>query len=191
MDKSKRLNDIIEAGPCRKGMEEKVIAFASSEMDDSEEKINTLDHILTCDSCLYLFEDSLDIRRNYEDDENYTETWLPLIEFRITGGNILPADNSPSVHSTAAILSQKGEGTAEFIVRQGSVETVIKAVRSKDGADLDIQTKVKEGKLYLINSSGYKTAFDYKGIIRFENVTPGRYALSPDLKQYIFINMTE
>jgi len=179
----------IPENSCSLDMDEKIIALAAGEINKYEERISILIHILSCECCRLLFEDSILLQQI--DEDNYSIGSLPLIQLKIKGSRVIPSTTSASHTDRAPLLSIEGDESAEFRINHNNEEITLRVLRAEDGVDFDLSANDKEAKFYLIGGDGFNTAFQYNSIARFENIKPGKYALTINLKEFIFIDITE
>lgn len=172
---------------CPPETEEKVIALAAGEIKDYEERLNILTHVISCEWCKLLFEDTLLLISAHKND-NEANT-LPFIKLGIKENRIIPLTAPVSPEYSAAMLSEEKNESAEFRLNHDNKEITLCVIKSKDGLDFDLSANNKDAKFYLIGDNGFNTAFQYNNIARFENVKPGRYALTLNLKDFIFIEI--
>jgi len=182
-----RIKEIVEAGPCPAGMDEKVLAFASGEMKNRDERIATLAHIALCDHCRYLYEDYPAIEEAVND--TYPSAEAAEIGLTIDGDFLFPAAAFLSERPVAGVLGKEKSGVAAFTVPLGKGTSSITAIRSRGGVDLEIRHGDPAARFYLVGATGYAMEHPSDGVVRFHNVRPGRYALSPELREFMFITI--
>jgi hypothetical protein len=180
------INNIISENTCSGNMDEKVIALASGEIENYEERLNILIHVLSCEWCRLLFEDTLLLLE--DQGNNDRPHYSPVIELGIKGNRVIPL-TAESAEYSAALLAGEEYESAEFTVKHNNEEITLRVLKSDEGVDFDLSIKEENAKFYLISNKGFNTAFQYDGIARFENIKPGRYALTRNLREFIFINI--
>jgi hypothetical protein len=101
---------------------------------------------------------------------------------------IIPSVYSNTRQPHVAVLSSGKSSSVEFKASAGGTDYILRAFRSGDGADIDIVTDKNDEQYYLVTDEGYKTVLSHNGTARFEKLKPGRYAVSKDLKNFVFID---
>ena len=149
-----------------------------------------LAHILTCDTCRYLFDNYTDL--SLLDDIEIDEINHSCeIEFSIDGDFIIPAIYSNAAQPHVAVLSSGRSSSAEFRASAGGTDYILRAFRAGEGTDIDIISDKNDEQYYLVTDEGYKTVLSHNGSARFERLLPGKYAVTKDLKNFIFIDITK
>ncbi len=183
-NKKERLN----TGPCLKDMAESVIAFATGVIEDKDRRMDILIHILTCPSCYSLYEDILEYENEMQ-TEDVKSSIFETIKVKIVENFIVPLRGLEMENFSAAVLDDNKSTTAEFKLNTSDGEMTALLMVNEKGLDLEVTTEKELEQIYLLGNNKCTKQYLHNKKTVFESITPGSYALSTELKNFIFLEI--
>ena len=188
------LKNILNAKPCSEGMEERVLALADGWDAPDKEMEEIFTHFLKCDSCRYLFEDFyLSEEAKAEADAEKSDSPLQSLDeiiVKFTNGMITPVGEAfLSRAATAAVLSGELSMVVDYVLPSNSGDLSVRLVGTGDDIRIEADSDSDSSVFYLFHGKEYVRANTYEGVAVFENVKPGSYIITRDLKDFIKIKV--
>ncbi len=188
MGKIENKKELIYSEPCA-NMAEGVIAFATGSIDNKERRMEVLIHILTCQACNSLYEDILEYENTVDEAADVKESIFETIKVKLKENFILPLQGLQMENFSAAVLNNAPSKTAEFKFNSSAGEITAILMAKENKIDLEINTEKNLKQIYLLGNNKCIKQHPYEKQTVFENIAPGNYALSTELKDFVFLEI--
>ena len=189
--KKQRAGKVVDAGKCREGMEELILAYAEGSVKTGDEREKVMMHLASCAPCRYLLEDFMSVHDG-PDMVIAEEEMTRVIEFKVSGSGLVPVTGARAqAQAFAQVLSEMPGGSLEYRMPINHVDSSLLMVPGRHGVTMEVRPGSGEAAYHLVGAGEHLVATSRGSAAIFDSLSPGTYFLSDRFRDVVVIRIKE